>query len=74
MEQPETPPEMARRFIAEGEERCSQLTKFLEEKEAHSPPRTLEAAERLLAMLDSTLATMREHLKQEEELLRQGGA
>jgi hypothetical protein len=38
MEQPETPLEMARRYVAEGEKRCTQLTDLLETMEAQNPP------------------------------------
>ena len=74
MDQPETPLEMARRYIAEGEERCTQLTHRLEQMEAHDPPQATEEVERLLAVLDRGLSLMREHLRQEVLLQKKGGA
>jgi hypothetical protein len=71
MVEPETPLEMARRYVAEGEERCTQLIALLEAMEAQNPPQATEPVQRLLAVLDRTLAIMREHVRQEEELRRQ---
>ena len=70
MEQAETPLDMARRYVAEGEERCTRLTHLLETMEAQNPPQATEPVQRLLAVLDRTLIIMREHVRQEEELRR----
>jgi hypothetical protein len=74
MEQVETPLDMARRYVAEGEERCTRLTDLLETMEAQNPPQTTEPVQRLLAVLDRTLVIMREHVRHEEELRRQSAA
>ena len=74
MEQAETPLEMARRYVAEAEERCTRLTDLLETMEAQNPPQAIEPVQRLLAVLDRTLVIMREHVRQEEELRRQSAA
>ncbi|MFC7478474.1 hypothetical protein ACFQS7_29410 [Dankookia sp. GCM10030260] len=73
MAQPETPLEMVQRYIAEGEERCTQLTHLLEQMEAHDPPQAMEEVERLLAVMDRGLSLMREHLQQEVALQKKGG-
>ncbi len=65
MDQPETPMEMVRRYIAEGEERCTRLTQILEQMEAYDPPQETAEIERLLAVPDRGLSFMREHLRQE---------
>src|SRR3954451_18351444 len=54
MVEPETPLEMARRYVAEGEERCTQLIALLEAMEAQNPPQATEPVQRLLAVLDRT--------------------
>jgi len=72
MDQPETPLDMVRRYIAEGEERCTQLTHLLEQTEAHDPLQAREAIERLLAVLDRSLSLMRAHLQQEVALQKSG--
>ena len=74
MEQTETPLEMARLYVAEGEERCTRLTDLLEKMEAQNSPQAIEPVQRLLAVLDRTLVIMREHVRQEEELRRQSAA
>jgi transcription elongation GreA/GreB family factor len=73
VEQPETPRDMARRYIAEGEERCAELTRLLEQAETHDPPHAIEEFERLLAVLDRALSLLREHLKQELAVEKKGG-
>jgi hypothetical protein len=74
MDQPETLLDMVRRYIAEGEERCTQLTHRLEQMEAHDPPQATEEVERLLAVLDRALSHLREHLQQELALQKSGRA
>jgi nitrogen-specific signal transduction histidine kinase len=74
MDQPETLLDMVRRYIAEGEERCTQLTHRLEQMEAHDPPQATEEVERLLAVLDRALSLLREHLQQELALQKSGRA
>jgi nitrogen-specific signal transduction histidine kinase len=74
LDQPETPLEMVRRYIAEGEERCTQLTHRLEQMEAHDPPQATSEVERLLAVLDRGVSFMREHLQQELALQKSGRA
>ena len=73
MDQPEAPIAIVRRYIAEGEERCTQLTHLLEQMEAHDPPQSTEQVERLLAVMDRGLALMREHLQQEAALQKKSG-
>ena len=73
MDQPETPLEMVRRYIAEGEERCIQLTHLLEQMEAHDPPQETAEVERLLAVMDRGLSLMREHLQREVALQKKSG-
>jgi hypothetical protein len=72
MDQPETPLDMVRRYIAEGEEWCAQLTQRLEQMEAHDPTQATEEVERLLAVLDRALSLLREHLQQELALQKSG--
>jgi hypothetical protein len=72
MDQPETPQDTVRRYIAEGEERCTQLTHQLEQMEAHDPPQATAEVERLLAVLDRALSLLREHLQQELALQKSG--
>jgi hypothetical protein len=72
---PETTLELARRRVAQGEARCTRQREILGEMAADNHPGTAAAAERLLAAMARTLAAMREHLRQEEELRgRDGGA
>ena len=74
MDQPESSLEMARRYIAEGEANCAELTKMLEGMEAQNPSPAMQAVERLLKVMDHGVALMREHLQREEELLKKGSA
>jgi hypothetical protein len=74
LHQPEPPLEMVRRYIAEGEERCTQLTHRLEQMEAHDSHQATAEVERLLALLDRGLSLMREHLQQELALQKSGRA
>jgi hypothetical protein len=72
MDQPETPLEIARRYVAEAEVRCVRQAKLLEQMTAHNHPKGAAAAERLLLAMDRTLAVMLEHLQQEERLSHPG--
>jgi hypothetical protein len=65
---------MVQRYIVEGEERCTQLTDLLEQMEAHDPPQETAEVEQLLAVLDRGLSLMREHLRQEVALQKEGGS
>jgi hypothetical protein len=65
-DQPETPLEMAERFIAEGEAQCTQVTQLLEAGENHSLSPAKDQADRLLLVLDRSLALLREYLETEK--------
>lgn len=62
----ETPLEMARRHVAEGEARCARQVEILREMIADNHPAAAKASERVLAALEDTLAAMRERLRIEE--------
>lgn len=74
MDQPESSLETARRYVAQGEANCTELTKMLEGMEAQNPSPATQAVERLLTVMDRAVAMMREHVQQEEELLKKGSA
>jgi hypothetical protein len=66
-EEPETPLAMARRHVAEAEERVARQRKILAEMQADNQPAAAHAAQRVLATMERTLATLREHLRLEEQ-------
>jgi hypothetical protein len=67
-DQPETPLDLVRSYVAEGEARCALLADMLEAMGDQSSPQAAQAADRLLAVLDRSLMILREHLKQEQAL------
>jgi hypothetical protein len=72
--QPETGLEMARRHVAEGEARCARQREILAEMVADNHPHTAEVAKQVLTTLETTLALMRDHLRQAEEQHGRGDA
>jgi multidrug resistance efflux pump len=59
----------ARRRVAEAKAQCEQQAELLEAMEAQgSSPDAIDAAARMLDILDRVLALMRAHLQREEEL------
>jgi hypothetical protein len=67
-DQRETPLDLVRSYVAEGEARCALLADMLEAMGDQSSPQAAQAADRLLAVLDRSLMILREHLKQEQAL------
>jgi hypothetical protein len=63
----ETPLEMARRHVAQSEARIARQRKILAEMQADNHPTAADAAQRVLATMETTLAIMRDHLRLEEE-------
>ena len=63
MTEPETPLEMARRHVAEGEARCTRQAEILREMITDDHPEAARAAEKILATLEDILATLREDLR-----------
>ncbi|MDO9714294.1 hypothetical protein [Paracraurococcus lichenis] len=75
MREAETPLETARRHVAEGEARCARQAEILREMITDDHPQAAEMARRVLANLENTLETSREHLRLEEtEAARAAGA
>jgi hypothetical protein len=59
----------ARKRVAEAEAQCAQQAELLEAMEAQgSSPDAINAAARMLDILDRVLALMRAHLQREEDL------
>ncbi|MDO9713761.1 hypothetical protein [Paracraurococcus lichenis] len=69
---PETPLEMARRHVAEGEARCVRQAEILREMIADGHPEAARIAEKLLATLTDTLDVLREDLRRIEERAARG--
>ncbi|MDO9713786.1 hypothetical protein [Paracraurococcus lichenis] len=75
MREAETPLDIARRHVAEGEARCARQAEILWEMIADDHPQAAELAQQVLATMENTLETLREHLRSEEmQAARAAGA